>query len=74
MAAEAMSRDADSHIDPDPFNSRRFYVTDDAQQEFAGINAGNITWGSGRSTCPGRRYASTLMKLIVAELLLKFDI
>lgn len=73
-----MSRDPDFYPDPSRFNGRRFL--DDKglplspENQFHGIEPGNGMWGAGRLTCPGRHYASALSKLIVAGLLLRFDI
>ncbi|KAK8867692.1 cytochrome P450 [Apiospora arundinis] len=78
VAGEAMSRDPDFYPNPETFDGRRFLGPDglplSPDREFHGIEPGNGMWGSGRLTCPGRHYASALSKIIVAGLLLKYDI
>lgn len=77
-----MSRDSTFYDDPWHFDGLRFYKTDEdgdlgsmsTQQEYTGIEPGNLFWGNGRFTCPGRWYAATMIKLIVANLLLGYDI
>ncbi|KAI1384973.1 cytochrome P450 [Hypoxylon trugodes] len=77
-----MSRDSMFYDDPQRFDGFRFYRPDEdadttsanAQRDFTGIEPGNLSWGSGRFTCPGRWYAATMIKLIVANLLLDYDI
>ncbi|KAH8660625.1 cytochrome P450 [Xylariales sp. PMI_506] len=78
VAGEAMARDPNFYKDPDTFNGRRFLDASgrpiSPDREFSGIEPGNGMWGSGRLTCPGRHYASVLSKVIIANLLLKYDI
>ena len=79
MAAESMAHDPVYYDDPLRFNGFRFWSSksrDKAAQpekEYTGIEPGNLSWGNGRFTCPGRWYASVLMKLFVANLLLEYD-
>lgn len=77
VAGEAWALDPEYYPDPTTFTPRRFL---DAQgkplspeREFAGIEPGNAMWGIGRLTCPGRHFASALLKLIIANLVLKYD-
>ena len=82
MPAGPMSRDPKYYDEPDVFNSLRFYSSSkrgdgpdqSPEHEFTGIEPGNVVWGNGRLTCPGRWYASAMNKLIVASLLLRYDI
>lgn len=76
-----MSRDSTFYHDPAHFDGLRFYRlnvdgTDsiNTQQEYTGIEPGNLSWGNGRFTCPGRWYAAVMIKLIVANLLLDYDL
>lgn len=77
-----MSRDPQYYDNPDTFDGYRFYRTPASKQkisqppeyEFTGIERGNVAWGNGRLTCPGRWYASAMNKLVVASLLLRYDI
>lgn len=81
MAAGPMARDPAYYDDPLRFHGFRFCVSDagqgeagvKAENEYTSIEPGNLTWGSGRFTCPGRWYAGVLIKLLVAALLLEYD-
>ncbi|KAI9643201.1 hypothetical protein NHQ30_007817 [Ciborinia camelliae] len=80
MAAESMSRDPmyyERHGEPNTFNPSRFYqaitrtktTTYNPLKDFTNIEPGNLAWGNGRQTCPGRWYAGAVIKLVVASLL-----
>lgn len=78
VAGEGMALDPSFYKEPEKFDGRRFLDVDgeplSPEQQFHGIEAGNGMWGAGRLTCPGRHYASALSKIIIANLLLKYDI
>lgn len=76
-----MARDPNFYPDPLRFDGRRFYNVgkslesqDRSDHEFAGIDPWNVHWGSGRFTCPGRWYASAVIKMFIASILLRYDI
>lgn len=77
-----MSRDSAFYNDPQDFDGLRFYRPEEngdsgpenQQQKYTGIEPGNLSWGNGRFTCPGRWYAATMIKLVLANLLLDYDI
>ncbi|KAH9906752.1 cytochrome P450 [Xylariomycetidae sp. FL2044] len=73
-----MRYDRQFYEQADRFDGFRFYRPDEGettiQRDFVGIEPGNLSWGNGRFTCPGRWYASAMLKLIVANLLLSYDI
>ncbi|KUI59027.1 Ent-kaurene oxidase [Cytospora mali] len=76
-----MSRDPKFYDEPQRFDGLRFYRADDSRdvssartQDYVGIEPGNLSWGNGRFTCPGRWYAAVMIKLILAKLLLEFDV
>ena len=77
--AGPMTRDPQFYDTPDKFDGFRFYkeakATNQGNSEFelAAIEPGNLHWGIGRLTCPGRWYASAVMKLILALVLREFD-
>lgn len=81
MPSGPMARDASYYNDPTKFDGFRFHqaklnAEDRAQQpdnEFVGIEPGNLSWGHGRFSCPGRWYASLVMKLVLATLILEYD-
>ena len=85
MAAGPMAMDPENYHDPQTFSATRFCGADDSTTnsatekpqrtyEFVGIESGNIHWGHGRFTCPGRWYASAIMKVIIAQIIRKYDI
>ncbi|KAL4874715.1 cytochrome P450 [Aspergillus karnatakaensis] len=73
-----MALDPEFYKDPETFNPRRFLNEAgkpiSPELVFHGIESGNGMWGAGRLTCPGRHYASNLSKLIIANLVIKYDI
>lgn len=76
-----MSRDSAFYDDARRFDGLRFYRPDEddmgstnTQRDYTGIEPGNLSWGNGRFTCPGRWYAAAMIKLIIANLLLGYDI
>lgn len=80
MAAGSMAMDPEFYDDPKTFLPARFQSgssgTADGRKnlDFVGTESGNIHWGSGRFTCPGRWYASAMMKVIVAQIVKKYDV
>ena len=81
MPSGPMARDRSYYADPQKFDGDRFYRElakgQEGEQplgkEYAGIEPGNLTWGNGRFSCPGRWYASVMLKLLLATLLLEYD-
>lgn len=76
-----MSRDSAYYENPQRFDGLRFYPPEpddvhstNTQQDYTGIEPGNVSWGNGRFTCPGRWYAAVMIKLVLANLLLEYDI
>jgi hypothetical protein len=78
MPGGLMARDSTYYSDPETFDGFRFFRPGDdstnTQQDYIGIEPGNISWGSGRFTCPGRWYAAVMIKLVAAKLLLEYDV
>jgi cytochrome P450 len=75
-----MSQDSTYYSHPQEFNGFRFFRPEkrnigsvNTQQDYTGIKPGNLSWGNGRFTCPGRWYAAAMIKLIVAKLLLDYE-
>ncbi|KAI1330696.1 cytochrome P450 [Xylariaceae sp. FL0255] len=77
-----MSVDSSFYDRAQDFDGFRFYRPEDDEmkaplntnQTYTGIEPGNVSWGYGRFTCPGRWYADALIKLTMANLLLRYDI
>lgn len=63
---------------PDVFDGLRYHKmrennNEDHKHQFASVDAFNMNFGAGRYACPGRFFASMELKLLLAQLLLKFD-
>ena len=77
-----MSRDPRYYDDPQRFDGFRFCRSNDREDRvniqspdvFTSIESGNLSWGNGRFTCPGRWFAAVMMKLLIANLLLEYEI
>lgn len=84
----AVLRDPALYPDPDVFDAYRFYdlrtkkeTTPDPldyknreQYQFVSVTKENTTFGFGKHACPGRFFAANEIKLIVARMLLDFDV
>ena len=76
-----MAQDQIYYDDPIKFDGYRFLnattkghdATQSMENEYTGIEPGNLTWGNGRFSCPGGWYASLMMKLILARFMLEYD-
>jgi cytochrome P450 len=79
MPTYALARDPEYYDDPLEFKPFRFYDMrqEDAEEghrhQFASTSPNNLPWGYGRAACPGRQFAALEIKLICAQLLVKFD-
>ncbi|KAI4099651.1 MAG: hypothetical protein L6R37_005882 [Teloschistes peruensis] len=64
--------------DPEVFNGFRYYnpssQSAERQNRFTATDSNNLSFGHGKYTCPGRFLASYTIKLVVAMLLVRFDI
>jgi cytochrome P450 len=54
---------------PDPFS----YKSKD-QHQFATVTRENLTWGYGQHACPGRFFAANEIKLMLARILMDYDL
>lgn len=78
MPSGPMARDDANYADAKTFDGDRFLrkIVEGEKQhenEYAGIEPGNLTWGQGRFSCPGRWYASAMNKLLLAKLLFEYE-
>ena len=81
---KAMMRDPQIYVEPDTFNGFRFVSTgnDNNEGKFECSSSTSFTkadaefpfWGLGSHTCPGRFYASAAIKLLMAHVLLNYDV
>lgn len=82
----AVLHDPEKYEDPETFNAYRFYdlrtnkdVPDPngfrnrEQYQFVSVTKENASFGFGKHACPGRFFAANEIKLIMARLLLQFD-
>ncbi|KAL6231531.1 hypothetical protein BDW75DRAFT_233540 [Aspergillus navahoensis] len=72
--------DGEIFPDPDKFDAFRFYKIQEKRQIaeprslHRDVRAGWLQFGYGRQSCPGRFYAINVMKTILGELLLRYDV
>ncbi|KAJ7477068.1 cytochrome P450 [Mycena galericulata] len=66
---------------PDEFDALRFYrmrVEDDEEgnirHQLVATNLDYLPWGHGRHACPGRFFAGTMLKTMLAHTLLNYDV
>ncbi|KAL4986490.1 cytochrome P450 [Aspergillus falconensis] len=75
----AVHRDSDLYSNPDQYNPYRFYTPDASPAELRENSMTNtsesyVVFGHGRRQCPGRWIFSHIFKLLIAEMLLKYEI
>jgi cytochrome P450 len=63
---------------PDVFDGLRYYkmrenITEGHKHQFASLDGFNMNFGADRYACPGRFFAFMELKILLAQLLLKFD-
>ncbi|KAL3431896.1 cytochrome P450 [Aspergillus tetrazonus] len=71
----------ESYVDPLTFNPHRFLKDtmtstnlSSSRSRFTDVDVAFPIWGLGKHACPGRLYASLLLKLVLAHVLLRFEI
>lgn len=90
FASDGLNRDPEIYPSPDTFDGLRFYnlraaaTTPDSDRmaaaesetkyQFVTATPDYLNWGQGRNACPGRFLASNEIKLVLAHLLLSYDI
>lgn len=75
----AIHRDGDLYPKPDEYNPYRFYepdATESKRQENSMTNTSEsyVVFGHGRRQCPGRFIFAHIFKVVIAEMLLKYEI
>jgi cytochrome P450 len=81
IAWAAMSRDPEIFENPDQFDGYRFVnaaKTVDGKvsgtNQFVAASREYLVFGFGRHACPGRFFATALLKIMLATILLKYDL
>ncbi|OTA70053.1 cytochrome P450 [Hypoxylon sp. EC38] len=85
----AINTSAEYYPSPEEFSGFRFVdpayllaadscfktaVTQPKPSKLTDVDHSFLMWGTGRMACPGRYYASAFMKIVVAQLLMNYDI
>lgn len=75
LPISAMNRDPEIYSDPETFDAFRF-AFDKSQKTLSSLTADTkfLGFGFGTHACPGRFFALNEVKLVVAHLLLNYDI
>ncbi|PSN68834.1 ent-kaurene oxidase [Corynespora cassiicola Philippines] len=80
VPAWAIYRDDANYPDGDTFDGFRHYklrqsgtATDHARNQFVTTNETNLAFGYGRHACPGRFFAASEIKMMLARLVLDYD-
>jgi cytochrome P450 len=73
----AIYNDPAVYPDPQKFDAFRFVGEgegDAAMNLFTSVNAAHLTFGYGRHACPGRFLAGNIVKMILGEVVLRYDV
>ena len=78
VPASAIQNDPEVTPEPDVFNGDRYFKLRQKEgqthlHQFATADQKNLNFGFGSYACPGRFYASLLIKLILVRLIMEFD-
>ncbi|KAJ6438807.1 Ent-kaurene oxidase-like protein [Purpureocillium lavendulum] len=80
MPSDAVARDPEIYTDPETFDGFRFYDrrmssrADANRHQFATTGPENLAFGYGKTACPGRFFATAQIKVVLANILLNYDI
>ncbi|PVH98924.1 cytochrome P450 monooxygenase-like protein [Periconia macrospinosa] len=79
--SDAINFDPDIHTDPHTFDGSRFYKRGQSadpgkisRSQFVATNEEDVSFGLGRHACPGRFFAANEIKIILARLILDYDV
>lgn len=81
VPSHAVYQDSANYPDSDTFDGFRFAkirrggsATDNARNQFVTTNEQNLFFGYGKHACPGRFFAANEIKMILARIILEYDI
>ncbi|KAF2492149.1 cytochrome P450 [Lophium mytilinum] len=80
VPSHAIARDPELYPDPEKFDAYRFYNMrkeghkDADRHQFVAVTPASLHFGYGKHACPGRFFAASEIKLILANMLLQYDI
>lgn len=76
----AINMDSSFFENPEKFDGLRFYnkrqqsENDALKHQLVTVGKTDLAWGYGRHACPGRFIADVVMKLMVIEIIMRYDI
>lgn len=81
VSSQAVYSDEAHYPDSSTFDGLRHYKlrrsgtgTDHARNQFVTTNEQNLAFGYGKHACPGRFFAANEIKMIVAKMVLDYDV
>ncbi|KAL4966536.1 cytochrome P450 [Aspergillus stella-maris] len=77
MPTHAMTRDTDHFTNPETFEPWRFAEVRDGEKgrnQFASVSGMLGTFGFGPHACPGRFFAAAVLKIVIAGVLVRYDV
>ena len=80
MPSDSVARDPDIYDDPEQFDAFRFYEkrmlskANANRYQFATTGPESLALGQGKTACPGRFFATAQIKVVLANILLNYDI
>ncbi|KAI1820120.1 cytochrome P450 [Xylaria intraflava] len=80
MPSHAVATDPDIYSNPETFDGYRFYdkrmsaKTEANRHQFATTGPESLAFGQGKTACPGRFFAASNIKVVLANILLNYDV
>jgi len=79
LAASCMQTDPDYYSDPETFDGFRFHKIREQEGEsskylISSLDLDYVLFGHGRHACPGRFFAATEVKAMLAHIVLNYDV
>lgn len=80
MPSDSVARDPDIYDDPEHFDGYRFYDRrmeggkEANRHQFASTGPESLAFGQGKNACPGRFFAGMQIKVVLANVLLNYNI